>query len=88
MLVEGNPCVVPDVYDDEEIQAEYPSWLLEDMKYNLENAKSETYLAQPQVDDYISEQITPALLGEKDPQAALEDAQNNITRLYQDIGIL
>jgi multiple sugar transport system substrate-binding protein len=88
MLVEGNPCVVPDVYDDEEIQSEYPSWLLEDMKYNLENAKSETYLAQPQVDDYLSEQITPALLGQKDPQEALETAQDNITRLYQDIGIL
>ncbi|MFC7213203.1 extracellular solute-binding protein [Saliphagus sp. GCM10025334] len=88
MLVEGNPCVVPDVYEDDEIQDAYPSWLLEDMKYNLEHAKSETYLQQPQVDDYIDEQITPALLGEKDPQTALEDAQENITRLYQDIGLL
>jgi multiple sugar transport system substrate-binding protein len=58
------------------------------MKYNLENAKSETYLAQPQVDDYLSEQLTPALLGDKDPEKALRDAQNNIERLYQDIGLL
>lgn len=88
MLVEGNPCVVPDVYEDEEVQDEYPDWLLEDMKYNLENAKSETYLAQPQVDDYISQEITPALLGEKDPEQALQDAQENVQRLYEDIGIL
>ncbi|WP_459808667.1 ABC transporter substrate-binding protein [Halopiger thermotolerans] len=88
MLVEGNPCVVPDVYEDDEVQEQYPSWLLEDMKYNLEHAMSETYIQQPQVDDYIDEQITPALLGEKDPQTALEDAQANVTRLYQDIGLL
>jgi len=88
MLVEGNPAVVPEVYEDSDIQSEYPSWLLEDMKYNLEHAQSETYLAQPQVDDYLSEQITPALLGDKDPQTALKDAEDNITRLYQDIGIL
>jgi multiple sugar transport system substrate-binding protein len=88
MLVEGNPAVVPEVYEDSNIQSEYPSWLLEDMKYNLEHAQSETYLAQPQVDDYLSEQITPALLGDKDPQTALKDAEDNITRLYQDIGIL
>jgi multiple sugar transport system substrate-binding protein len=88
MLVEGNPAVVPEVYEDSELQSEYPSWLLEDMKYNLENAKSETYLAQPQVDDYLSEQITPAFLGDKDPEEALTQARNNIERLYQDIGIL
>lgn len=88
MLVEGNPCVVPDVYDDEEIQNEYPSWLLEDMRFNLENAQSETYLAQPQVDDYLNEQLTPALLGNKDPEAALNDAYDNIERLYQDIGLI
>jgi multiple sugar transport system substrate-binding protein len=88
MLVEGNPAVVPEVYEDSNIQSEYPSWLLEDMKHNLEHAQSETYLAQPQVDDYLSEQITPALLGDKDPQTALKDAEDNITRLYQDIGIL
>jgi len=88
MLVEGNPAVIPEVYEDSEIQNEYPSWLLEDMKYNLKNAKSETYLAQPQVDDYLSEQLTPALLGDKDPEKALKDAEKNITRLYQDIGLL
>lgn len=88
MLVEGNPCVVPDVYEDSDVQEEYPSWLLEDMKYNLENAKSETYVAQPQVDDYLSEQLTPALLGQADPQEALQEAEDNITRLYQDIGLL
>ncbi|MFC6976615.1 extracellular solute-binding protein [Halomicroarcula sp. GCM10025709] len=88
MRVEGNPAVVPSVYDSDAIQEQYPSWLLEDMKYNLNNAKSETYLAQPQVDDYLSEQITPALLGDKDPQKALEAAQSNITSLYQDIGLL
>ncbi|WP_137284759.1 sugar ABC transporter substrate-binding protein [Halorussus salinisoli] len=88
MLVEGNPAVVPEVYEDSELQSEYPSWLLEDMKYNLQNAKSETYLAQPQVDDYLSEQITPAFLGDKDPEKALTQAQDNIERLYQDIGIL
>ncbi|MBV0901600.1 sugar ABC transporter substrate-binding protein [Haloarcula salina] len=88
MKVEGNPAVIPSVYDEPEIQDQYPSWLLEDMKFNLEHAKSETYLAQPQVDDYLSEQITPALLGDKDPQDALETAQSNIERLYQDIGLL
>ncbi|MFB6222477.1 MAG: extracellular solute-binding protein [Haloarcula sp.] len=88
MLVEGNPAVVPDVYDDDEIQDQYPSWLLEDMRFNLKNAKSETYMAQPQVDDYLNEQLTPALLGNKEPEAALNDAYNNIERLYQDIGLL
>ncbi|WP_135303975.1 sugar ABC transporter substrate-binding protein [Haloarcula amylovorans] len=88
MKVEGNPAVIPAVYDEPEIQEQYPSWLLEDMKFNLEQAKSETYLAQPQVDDYLSEQITPALLGDKDPKEALETAQSNIKTLYQDIGLL
>lgn len=88
MVEEGNPAVVPDVYDAPEVQDKYPSWLLEDMKFNLEHAKSETYLAQPQVDDYLSEQITPALLGDKDPQEALQTAYDNIESLYQDIGIL
>jgi multiple sugar transport system substrate-binding protein len=88
MLVEGNPSVVPEVYEDSEVQSEYPSWLLEDMRFNLENAMSETYLAQPQVDDYLSEQITPALLGNKEPQAALQAAHDNIVSLYEDIGLL
>lgn len=88
MLVEGNPSVVPSVYEDSDVKSEYPSWLLEDMKFNLENAKSETYVAQPQVDDYLSNQITPALLGDKEPKKALQTAQDNITRLYQDIGII
>ncbi|MDS0261633.1 substrate-binding domain-containing protein [Haloarcula sp. S1CR25-12] len=88
MLVEGNPCVVPDVYDDQEIKDEYPSWLLEDMRFNLENAQSETYMAQPQVDDFLNEQITTALLGNKDPETALSDAQSNIENLYQDIGLI
>ncbi|WP_435098709.1 sugar ABC transporter substrate-binding protein [Halorubrum sp. N11] len=88
MLVEGNPSVVPSVYEDSEVQSEYPSWLLEDMRFNLENAMSETYLAQPQVDDYISEQVTPALLGKKEPQAALQAANDNIVSLYEDIGLL
>ncbi|WP_423999795.1 sugar ABC transporter substrate-binding protein [Haloarcula salina] len=88
MKVEGNPAVIPSVYDEPEIQEQYPSWLLEDMKFNLEHAKSETYLAQPQVDDYLSEQITPAFLGDKDPKEALETAQSNIERLYTDIGLI
>ena len=88
MLVEGNPAVVPEVYEDSEVQDAYPSWLLEDMRFNLEQAKSETYLAQPQVDDYLSEQITPALLGDKSPSEALLAAHENIERLYQDIGLL
>lgn len=88
MLVEGNPAVVPEVYEDDDIRNEYPSWLLEDMRFNLENAVSETYVAQPQVDDYLNEQITQALLGDKEPQAALEDAHSNIERLYQDIGLI
>lgn len=88
MLVEGNPAVVPSVYEDSDVQDQYPSWLLEDMKFNLENAQSETYLAQPQVDDYLSEQITAVLVGDKEPQPALEDAHSNIERLYQDIGLI
>jgi len=88
MLVEGNPSVVPDVYGDDEIQAEYPSELLDDMRFNLENAQGENYMAQPQVDDYLNEQITQALLGNKEPRAALEDAYANIERLYQDIGLI
>lgn len=88
MLVEGNPSVVPEVYEDSEVQDAYPSEWLEHMQYNLENAQSESYLAQPQVDDYLSEQITPALLGEEDPREALETAQENITGLYQDLGVL
>jgi multiple sugar transport system substrate-binding protein len=88
MLVEGNPCVVPDVYEDSDVKSEYPSWLLEDMRFNLENAKGETYMAQPQVDDFLNEQITPALLGNKDPETALDDAYSNIERLYQDIGLI
>jgi len=37
-------------------------------------------MAQPQVDDYLNEQITQALLGNKEPRAALEDAYANIER--------
>lgn len=88
MLVEGNPSVVPAVYDDPEIRNKYPEDLLEDMKFNLEHAQSETYLAQPQVDEYLSEQITPALLGEKDPEAALRDAEKNIRQIYETLGLL
>lgn len=88
MLIEGNPAVIPEVYEDSEIRSKYPSDLLEDMKYNLQHAKSETYLAQPQVDDYLSEQITPALLGDKDPATALKDAESNIRSLYKNIGLL
>jgi multiple sugar transport system substrate-binding protein len=88
MVVEGNPAVIPSVYEEPEVQEQYPSSLLDDMRANLESAQSETYLAQPQVDDYLSEQITPALLGDKDPQQALQDAQSNVERLYQDIGLL
>ncbi|MFB6078727.1 MAG: extracellular solute-binding protein [Halarchaeum sp.] len=88
MKVEGNPAVVPSVYDDSEIRSKYPSWLLEDMKYNLQHAKSETYLAQPKVDDYLTEQLTPALLGKKDPEAALKDAESNIRSFYEKAGLL
>jgi len=42
------------------------------MRFNLENAQGENYMAQPQVDDYLNEQITQALLGNKEPRAALE----------------
>jgi len=58
------------------------------MRFNLENAQGENYMAQPQVDDYLNEQITQALLGNKEPRAALEDAYANIERLYQDIGLI
>lgn len=88
MLIEGNPSVVPSVYEDDEVQAEYSSELLEDMRLNLENAKSETYMAQPQVDDYLNTEITQALLGNKEAEAALQDAYANIERLYQDIGLI
>ncbi|NEU55749.1 extracellular solute-binding protein [Halorussus sp. MSC15.2] len=88
MLVEGNPSVVPEVYDSPEVKEKYPADLVEDMKFNLENAKSETYLAQPQVDNFLSNQITPALLGDKDPQTALKTARDNIVGLYKDIGVL
>jgi len=38
------------------------------MRFNLENAQGENYMAQPQVDDYLNEQITQALLGNKEPE--------------------
>ena len=88
MLVEGNPAVVPAVYDDPEIRDEFPSDLLEDLKYNLRHAKSEIYRAQPEVDEAISNQITPALLGDKPPAKALKQAESDITQLYQNLGIL
>ncbi|UPW01204.1 extracellular solute-binding protein [Halorussus gelatinilyticus] len=88
MVVEGNPSVVPEVYDSSEVKEKYPADLVEDMKFNLEHAKSETYLAQPQVDNFLSNQITPALLGNKDPKKALQTARDNIVGLYQDIGVL
>jgi len=88
MLVEGNPAVVPAVYDDSEIREKYPETLLEDMKYNLLHANSETYVAQPKVDDLLSEQITPAFLGNKDPKQALQTAQQNIRDLYEQAGVL
>ncbi|MFC7141481.1 extracellular solute-binding protein [Halosimplex aquaticum] len=88
MLVEGNPSVVPAVYDDPEVRDQYPNGLLEDMRYNLEHAKSETYLAQSRVDAYLSEQITPAMRGRKGPETALEDAAANIRQLYSSMGLL
>lgn len=88
MLVEGNPAPIPEVYDMSEIREKYPSWLLDDMKYNLQNAKSETYLAQPQVDNFLSNEITPALLGKKEPQKALQSAEEKITGLYKNLGVL
>jgi len=39
------------------------SELLDDMRFNLENAQGENYMAQPQVDDYLNEQITPGVAG-------------------------
>jgi len=33
------------------------------MRFNLENAQGENYMAQPQVDDYLNEQITPGVAG-------------------------
>ncbi|WP_312912271.1 ABC transporter substrate-binding protein [Natronosalvus caseinilyticus] len=88
MLVEGNPCVVPDVYDDDDVHDAYPSHLLETMQYNLEHAMGETYIAQAQVDDYLSTQITDVLVNDKDPQRALEQAHDDVEALYQEIGIL
>ncbi|WP_321111222.1 substrate-binding domain-containing protein [Halorussus salinisoli] len=88
MLVEGNPAAVPEVYEDSEIREKYPSKWLDVNKYNLQNAKSEIYRAQPQVDDMLSNQITPALLGEKEPQEALQQAQEEVTSLYENLGIL
>jgi len=58
------------------------------MRFNLENAQGENYMAQPQVDDYPQRTDHQALLGNKEPRAALEDAYANIERLYQDIGLI
>lgn len=88
MLVEGNPAPVPSVYDDSEIRDAYPSQWLDVQRYNLENARSETYLAQPRVDEILSNQITQALLGETEPQAALQSAQEQVQSLYERIGVL
>ena len=88
MVVEGNPAPVTDVYEMQEVKQEFPQKWLDVQKYNLQNAKSESYRAQPQVDNFLSNQITPALLGKKEPQAALEAAQKNITQLYKNLGIL
>jgi multiple sugar transport system substrate-binding protein len=88
MLVEGNPSPHPEVYDDPEVQDKYPSKLVDMMKFNLENAKSETYLAQPQVDNFLSNELTAAFVGDKSPDAALKAAQSKITNLYKTSGIL
>lgn len=88
MLVEGNPAAVPAVYDDQEIRDKYPSDILDDMKYNLMHANSEKYKAQPQVDEAISNQITPALLEQKTPEQALKQAEREITQLYESAGVL
>ncbi|MFC4449650.1 substrate-binding domain-containing protein [Halorussus aquaticus] len=88
MLVEGNPAAIPAVYEDSEIRDKYPGKWLDVNKFNLQNAESEIYRAQPQVDDILSNQITPALLGEKEPQAALQQAQEEVTSLYENLGIL
>ncbi len=88
MIVEGNPAVIPEVYQDSEVKKKFPKELRENMKFNLENAKSEVYRLQPQVDDALSSEITPAFLGKKDPKSALSTAQKNIKELYKNSGIL
>ena len=88
MVVEGNPAPIPEVYEMQEVKQNFPQKWLDVQKFNLQNAKSETYRAQPQVDNYLSNQITPALLGKKPPRQALKTAQQNIKQLYQNLGIL
>jgi len=87
MLVEGTPASSRTSTGRRD-SGRVPLELLDDMRFNLENAQGENYMAQPQVDDYLNEQITQALLGNKEPRAALEDAYANIERLYQDIGLI
>jgi len=38
------------------------------MRFNLENAQGENYMAQPQVDDYLNEQITRRCWVIKNPE--------------------
>lgn len=88
MLVEGNPAVVPSVYEDSEVQSQFPQDLLEDMKFNLQQAESEKYLLQPQVDNALSNAVIPALNGDQQPREALQSAADQITQIYQSSGIL
>ncbi|WP_368409350.1 sugar ABC transporter substrate-binding protein [Halorussus gelatinilyticus] len=88
MVTEGNPAPVSEVYDMPEVKQEFPQKWLDVQQYNLTHAKSETYRAQPQVDNYLSNQITPALLGKKPPKQALQTAEQNIRQLYKNLGIL
>ena len=88
MVTEGNPAAIPAVYDAPEVKKKFPKEWLDVQKFNLKNAKSETYRAQPQVDDILSNQITPAFLGKKPPQQALQQAEKEIRQLYKNLGIL
>lgn len=88
MIVEGNPAPIPAVYDDQDVRDAYPGDWLDAQRQNLENAQSETYLAQPRVDEILSNQITPALLGQTEPAQALQTAQQQIRQLYQRVGVL
>ena len=88
MVTEGNPAPIPAVYDAPEVKKRFPQKWLDVQKFNLQNAKSETYRAQPQVDEILSNQITPAFLGKKPPNEALKQAETEITQLYKNLGIL
>ncbi|KZN22887.1 transcriptional antiterminator [Haladaptatus sp. R4] len=88
MVVEGNPAVMPSVYDSDEVKKKYPKELRDNMKYNLKHATSEIYRLQPQVDDILSSNITPVFLGKKDAHDALTAAQQDIKSLYKKNKIL